>query len=128
MSFKMLLCWPYRSSTARRTRTPGWFKSLIIWHSTIAENCYAGPPLLNVGRRATGAPVIGRKPMQQTTSFDFAATLRAWADITRGVDIPMGTAVAELIQRAELISRRLNDEPIDSIAEELRSDSDAAEL
>jgi tetratricopeptide (TPR) repeat protein len=66
--------------------------------------------------------------MQQTTSFDFAATLRAWADITRGVDIPMGTAVAELIQRAELISRRLNDEPIDSIAEELRTDSDAAEL
>jgi tetratricopeptide (TPR) repeat protein len=66
--------------------------------------------------------------MQQTTSFDLAATLKAWTDITRGVALPLGTASSELIQRAELLSRRLDDEPIHRIAEELKADSDAVEL
>jgi tetratricopeptide (TPR) repeat protein len=66
--------------------------------------------------------------MPPTTSFDLPETLRTWADATRGVDLPMGTSVAELIQRAELLSQRLDDEPIHRIAEDLQADSDAVEL
>jgi tetratricopeptide (TPR) repeat protein len=66
--------------------------------------------------------------MPQTTSFDFPTTLKAWADVTQGVSIPLGAAEAELIQRARLLSTRLDDESTKTISEELRTDPDAVEL
>lgn len=72
--------------------------------------------------------MIGWNPMPPTTSFHLPTTLRAWSDLTRGVAIPLGTALAELMQRAELLSKRLDNEPIHMIAEELKDDSDAVEL
>src|SRR5262245_6668707 len=72
--------------------------------------------------------MIGRNPMPPTSSFDFPASLRTWTEVTRDVAIPLGPPEAELIQRAELISRRLDDEPIHRIAEELSADSDVVEL